>query len=185
MKMSEMYLGQVAVLCVDAGRNGITPQRVYGPEDERLVQKVEITKLRVKRDYYSERTDGVEVIMLDHEGKHKVVEDSERNRRMVPEKIGKPITKVVPAKILMNANDWAAQEEKERKEREERERRRQLVKDATEQMTAILLDAGIDNNDLYVSAQYNHEMDAAEISQVRISGDSVNHMVMVFQAAKK
>jgi hypothetical protein len=147
-------------------------------------QKVRVIEAGISQKF-STRKDSSKIVHvdIDEDGtlRDHMYENTEYNQRWHPEDIGKPRVIIVKNKCLVSLREGDQQVEDARKQREERERVQELMRSARDEMAVLLVQHGIDGDDVRVNARYDREADAAEVTSVNISGESVERLIQVFR----
>jgi hypothetical protein len=168
VKQSEMFRGMIAYRLTSGGE---------------IRSKVKILRIGLSQTPYG-RADCSEVGWLKPgEGvlEPLVYEDNDYNRRWYPEKIGQPKTEIVKNRLLMSLSDGDRKIQADEERRAKQQCIQELMEQARAEMSALLVQHGISVEEVHVQARYDAEADVAEVTSVRITGESIERMIQVFR----
>ena len=157
MKQTDIRIGQVYELGRDDGQHGVSAVGIKIRVLEKGLSKYE--------NWTGGRLDHVKVVLLNEDGTDRLIEKT--NSWIKDEDVGKPVTRLIPAKKVLDPRAVEAEREVLRKQHEERaERARQTEAYRAEIAGKIEAFFGITSQDYSISTKWDFEAEAPEIRSI-------------------
>jgi hypothetical protein len=176
MKASDMYRGLVVGL-VRSGR------------DRTLLHKGKITEVGV-RPGFTGRPDHSMIQAMDNEGNLLTVKTPARNEDgtykydedhiLVYEDTGEPKIAAYRNSQIISEQEYDQRVEEIKRIEEERERIRNMMAEAKENLTNLLVEAGLPASDVNVITNFDSDADVALVTRLAFTGDAVQILVNHF-----